>query len=76
MATAAATTEKSRYLREIQEIREQLNRATVAGERDQELKAKVFNDAKAEVMTLNKRVIKFDFLPLAFLQKSVYRALF
>ena len=61
MATAAATTEKSRYLREIQEIREQLNRATVAGERDQELKAKVFNDAKAEVMTLNKRVSKVDF---------------
>ena len=57
MTTTAAATEKSRYLREVQEIREQLNRATVASERDQELKAKVFNDAKAEVITLNKKVM-------------------
>lgn len=56
MTSTAAATDKSRYIREIQEIREQLNRATVASERDQALKAKVFNDARAEVMTLNKKV--------------------
>ena len=59
MTTTAAATEKSRYIREIHDIREQLNRATVASERDQELKAKVFNDAKAEVITLNKKVSLF-----------------
>ena len=66
MTTTAAATEKSRYLREVQEIREQLNRATVASERDQELKAKVFNDAKAEVITLNKKVIIVKFSKLLF----------
>ncbi|XP_066931840.1 ninein-like protein isoform X3 [Clytia hemisphaerica] len=54
--TTAAATEKSRCLREIQELKDQLLRANASSDRDNALKDKVFNDAKAEVMNLNKKL--------------------
>ena len=56
MQTTAAATEKSRYLRELQELKDHLYRANASSDRDSALKEKVFNDAKAEVINLNKKV--------------------
>ncbi|XP_057317160.1 ninein-like protein isoform X3 [Hydractinia symbiolongicarpus] len=56
LQTTAFTTEKSRYLREIQELKDQLYRASASSDRDLALKEKVFNDAKAEVINLNKKL--------------------
>ena len=50
------TTMKSRHQREMGELKEQLHRANLASERDQALREKVFNEAKAEVMALSKKV--------------------
>jgi len=52
------TTMKSRHQREVGELKEQLHRANMASERDQALREKVFNEAKVEVMTLGKKVLK------------------
>ena len=51
------TTMKSRHQREMNELKEQLHRANLASERDQALREKVFNEAKAEVMALSKKVL-------------------
>ena len=56
MQTTGATTEKSRYLRELQDLKDHLYRANASSDRDGALKEKVFNDAKAEVINLNKKV--------------------
>ena len=37
-------------------MKEQIHRANMASERDQALREKVFNEAKAEVMALSKKV--------------------
>ena len=47
---------RSKHQREVQELKEQLHRAHVSSERDQALREKVFNEAKAEVIALNKKV--------------------
>ena len=47
---------KSRHQREVGEMKEQIHRANMASERDQALREKVFNEAKAEVMALSKKV--------------------
>ena len=49
---------KSRHQREVSELREQVHRANLASERDQALREKVFNEAKAEVMALSKKVYR------------------
>ena len=56
MQSTAAATEKSRYLRELSDLREQLSMASASSDRDSALKDKVFHDAKAEVINLNKKV--------------------
>ena len=56
VATTEAATLKSRYQREVSELRDQLQRANISSERDQALREKVFNEAKAEVIALNKKV--------------------
>ena len=56
VATTEAATLKSRYQREVNELRDQLQRANISSERDQALREKVFNEAKAEVIALNKKV--------------------
>lgn len=58
MQTTAAATEKSRYQRELNELKDHLIRANASSDRDIALKQKVFNDAKGEVMNLNKKVGK------------------
>lgn len=52
------TTMKSRHQREVSELKEQVHRANLASERDQALREKVFNEAKAEVMALSKKVYR------------------
>ena len=69
-ATAAAT-EKSRCLREIQELKDQLFRANASSDRDSVLKDKVFNDAKTEVMNLNKKVCFFPTFECPFNKNSL-----
>lgn len=49
---------KSRHQREVSELKEQVHRANLASERDQALREKVFNEAKAEVMALSKKVYR------------------
>lgn len=56
VATTEAATLKSRYQREVSELRDQLQRANLSSERDQALREKVFNEAKAEVIALNKKL--------------------
>ena len=56
MQTTATATEKSRYQREVQELKDHLHRANASSDRDSALKEKVFNDAKAEVIALNRKV--------------------
>ena len=56
MQTTATATEQSRYQREVQELKDHLHRANASSDRDSALKEKVFNDAKAEVIALNKKV--------------------
>lgn len=60
----AAATEKSRYNREIQDLKDDLLRANASSNRDNALKDKVFNDAKAEVMNLNKKVSRISMLKI------------
>lgn len=51
---------RSRHQREVSDLKEQLHRANLASDRDQALREKVFNEAKAEVMALSKKVrVKF-----------------
>lgn len=53
-------TMRSRHQREVSDLKEQLHRANLASDRDQALREKVFNEAKAEVMALSKKVrVKF-----------------
>ena len=66
MQAALANTElmtmRSRHQREVSDLKEQLHRANLASDRDQALREKVFNEAKAEVMALSKKVrVKFYF---------------
>ncbi|XP_048586861.1 ninein-like protein isoform X5 [Nematostella vectensis] len=56
VATTELATLKSRNQRENAELRDQLHRANISSERDQALREKVFNEAKAEVMSLNKKL--------------------
>lgn len=56
VSTTELSTVKSRHQREVGDLKEQLRRANTASERDQALREKVFNEAKAEVMALNKKV--------------------
>ena len=56
------TTMKSRHQREVGEMKEQIHRANMASERDQALREKVFNEAKAEVMALSKKVWLSNFM--------------
>lgn len=49
-------TMRSRHQREVSDLKEQLHRANLASDRDQALREKVFNEAKAEVMALSKKV--------------------
>jgi len=56
MTTTASETEKSRYQREITDLRDQLYRISQDQDRDVELKDKIFNDAKGEVFSLNKKL--------------------
>ena len=50
------TTLKARHQREVTELKENVHRANMASDRDQALREKVFNDAKAEVIALSKKV--------------------
>ena len=59
MQSDAASTEKSKHLRESEDLKDQLHKASLSSDRDTALKEKVFNDAKAEVMTLNKKVCRW-----------------
>lgn len=61
------TTMKSRHQREVGELKEQLHRANLASERDQALREKVFNEAKAEVMALSKKVLTFVLFVFSYL---------
>ncbi|XP_047134587.1 ninein-like protein isoform X2 [Hydra vulgaris] len=56
MLSTAAATEKSRYFRELNDLRDQLSVASASSDRDSALKDKVFHDAKAEVINLNKKI--------------------
>ena len=56
LANTEMTTMKSRHQREVSELKEQVHRANLASERDQALREKVFNEAKAEVMALSKKL--------------------
>ena len=69
VATTELETAKSRQQRDLAELRDQLHRANIASERDQALREKVFNEAKAEVISLNKKVklklpCDFQLIPL------------
>ncbi|XP_020905857.1 ninein-like protein [Exaiptasia diaphana] len=56
MATTELETCRSKHQRDISELRDQLHRANIASDRDQALREKVFNEAKAEVISLNKKL--------------------
>lgn len=56
LANTELMTIRSRHQREVSDMKEQLHRANLASDRDQALREKVFNEAKAEVMALSKKV--------------------
>jgi hypothetical protein len=50
------STAKSKYIRDLADLREKLDRALSNNERDQTLRDKILNDAKVEILTLSKKV--------------------
>ena len=50
------STAKSKYTRDVAELREKLERALSNSERDQTARDKILNDAKVEILTLSKKV--------------------
>lgn len=53
---AESSTAKSKYTRDVTELRERLDRALSNNERDQNARDKILNDAKTEIITLSKKV--------------------
>lgn len=50
------STAKSKYARDLADVREKLDRALNNNERDQSAREKILNDAKVEILTLSKKV--------------------
>ena len=50
------STARSKYLRELDEVRDKLDRALSNNERDQSMRDKILNGAKAEILTLSNKV--------------------
>ena len=50
------STAKSKYIRDLADLREKLDRALNNNERDQTVRDKILNDAKVEILTLSKKV--------------------
>jgi hypothetical protein len=50
------STTKSKYIRDLADLREKLDRALSNNERDQTARDQILNDAKMEILTLSKKV--------------------
>ena len=50
------STIRSKHLRELDDVRERLDRALSSNERDQTMRDKILNDAKVEILTLSNKV--------------------
>lgn len=85
VTTTELATIKSKHQRDVAELRDKLHRANIASDRDQALREKVFNEAKAEVMSLNKKVSNetlwvyptiFDVVAISVVGKRIAKELF
>ena len=55
------STARSKYLRELDEARDKLDRALSSNDRDQSMRDKILNDAKIEILTLSNKVSQLLF---------------